>query len=142
MTHKIAANSLKNIKDEEYVTKHESGFTRDSRGIVPIQLVCPELERRVGLIFAEGLIKYKDSNVTEADTTTARFGGPLDNLIKHMLNHLNKWRQGDRTEDHLAKIAWSIQQIMHQETNCEHYNIFLKAENRISSLPIDEGKTK
>jgi hypothetical protein len=95
-------------------------------------LICPELMRRVGLIYTEGLNSYPDKSVTHyAQISTARFGLPLDNLLRHLDNHYLRYRHGDTSEDNLAKIAWAIQQIMHQEdSSCQHYNMFLKHEDR------------
>lgn len=110
-----------------------SGFTRK---VVPeaYHLICPELERRVSLICAEGLAKYRDNKIIEADVTTARYGGPPDNIVRHMKRHLNLWLSGNREEDHLAKVAWAIQELMHAETNgvCKHVNMFLKLENQVT----------
>lgn len=109
-----------------------NGFTRT---VVKeaFHLICPELERRLSLIYAEGLSKYKDEDIKEAEITTARFGGPPDNIVRHMRRHLNLWLSGNRDEDHLAKVSWAIAELMHAETDgkCEHYNMFLKVENRI-----------
>lgn len=113
-----------------------SGFTRESEAISPFHLICPELERRVALVCAEGLKKYRDRTVSEAEVTTARYGAPLDNLIKHMKNHLNKWLAGDRSEDNLAKVAWTIQQIMHQDAECDHLNMIVNEEHQCTSRKL------
>ena len=90
-------------------------------------LICPELERRVSLICAEGLENYRDKEFPEVEVTTAIRGMPLYNLIKHAQRHWNFYRAGRKDEDHLAKMAWAIQQIMHQENKeCQHYEIFIK----------------
>ena len=122
------------IEKEESMIKYPNGYTR-----VPIKeayhLICPELERRLSLIYAEGLKKYKDMSIKEAEVTTARFNSPLDDLIRHMKRHFNLWLSGDRTEDHLAKLAWGITQIMHQEipSGCQHINIFLNEDNKYNA---------
>lgn len=124
--------AYKKYAEEKDMTLFSSGFTRN---VVEeaFHLICPELERRVSLVCAEGLRRHKDETITEAETTTARFGGPPDNLIRHMKRHLNKWLAGNRSEDHLAKVAWAIQELMHAETdgNCEHYNMVLEEAHRI-----------
>ena len=103
-------------------------------------LVCPELERRVSLVCHEGLEKYPDENVVEAAVTTARHGLPKYNLIKGIARHWRKYRRGAQDEDHLAKVAWGIQELMHAETlrtdnPCCHIDILLDEDNRIKEIP-------
>ncbi len=110
----------------------ETGATR-----IPVEehfhYICPELERRVALICAEGFAAYPDKEVPYAELSTGRKGLPLANHMKHARRHFNKWLKGDRTEDHLAKVAWAIMSIMHDESNpeCEHFNMLLKPEHQI-----------
>jgi hypothetical protein len=115
--------------------EQETTFAGGAKRIVILEcshLICPELNRRVGLIYTEGLDSYPDKSVSHyAQISTARFGLPLDNLLRHLDNHYLRYRHGDNSEDNLAKIAWAIQQIMHQEDkNCQHYNLLLKPEDR------------
>ncbi len=34
-------------------------------------------------------------------------------VINHMMAHLNEYRKGDRSEDHLAKVAWGCFALIH-----------------------------
>lgn len=88
-------------------------------------VVCPELERRVVIICAEGIKTYPDDQV-EIEISTAWRGLPLWNILKHAKRHWNLWLSGDRSEDHLAKVAWAVQQIMHQESKCNHVEVLMK----------------
>lgn len=56
---------------------------------------------RIGKIFIEGLRYGKDNwkkGVNNSDYQEER--------LEHAMNHLFLWKEGDRTEDHLAKVAW------------------------------------
>lgn len=56
---------------------------------------------RLGAIFIEGLRYGKDNwkkGVNDKDYQEER--------LEHALVHFIKWKEGDRSEDHLAKVAW------------------------------------
>jgi hypothetical protein len=56
---------------------------------------------RLGKIFVEGLRYGRDNwkrGVHDIEYQEERF--------EHAMLHLIKWREGDRTEDHLAKVMW------------------------------------
>lgn len=42
-------------------------------------------------------------------------GLPATDVINHMMAHFEKYRAGDRTEDHLAALAWGAFVLMHYE---------------------------
>ena len=57
---------------------------------------------RLGAIFLEGWIKYGPDNWKK---------GVFDDeyqheRLEHALDHLWRWVEGDRSEDHLAKVMW------------------------------------
>lgn len=55
----------------------------------------------IGKIFVEGLRYGKDNwkkGVNDPDFQEER--------LEHALLHLMKWKEGDRSENHLAKVAW------------------------------------
>lgn len=87
--------------------------------------VCPELERRVAIICAEGFKSYPDVEAGCELSNGITKGLPLYNTLKHARRHWNKWLSGDRTEDHLAKVAWAIALIMHQESGCQHVQMLV-----------------
>jgi hypothetical protein len=56
---------------------------------------------RIGAIFVEGLHYGRDNwkkGVNDKEYQEER--------LEHAMLHLIKWKEGDRTEDHLAKVAW------------------------------------
>lgn len=44
-----------------------------------------------------------------------REGFPWSNLYSSALRHINEWRLGDNSEDHLAAAAWNLFELMHSE---------------------------
>ncbi len=54
---------------------------------------------RLAKICAEGAKKYGDRNWLK--------GFPISDLMNHGLRHWNLYNKGDRSEDHLAKLAWA-----------------------------------
>jgi len=80
--------------------------TKDAEGY-RFDLISPIGLRRLAAIYDEGAKKYGDNNW--------RKGLPFSDVLHHALNHLNLWQSGDRTEDHLAKVAWGMFAIMEFE---------------------------
>lgn len=94
---------------------YESGAQRDS--IAPAyHSITPHELRRLALIYAVGNKKYGDDNYQK--------GLPFSVLYNHAMEHLQLYRQGDRTEDHLAKAAWGMFALMYMETNRPEMNDF------------------
>lgn len=110
--------------------RHEHEHLSTGATRVPIQehfhAVCPELERRVAMICAEGFKTYPDKDSKVELSTGLSKGLPLHNVLKHARRHWNLWLAGDRKEDHLAKVAWAIAVIMHKESGCKHIEILTK----------------
>src|SRR3990167_8616828 len=80
--------------------------------------VCPRAEQELALICAEGLEKHNDSWRSTADKT----GFKVERL-NHMIRHLNLYRQGDKSENHMAKVIWGCMCILHFDLGCECQNI-------------------
>ena len=56
---------------------------------------------RIGAIFIEGLRYGRDNWKKGVNDKPYQ-----EERLEHALLHLIKWKEGDRTEDHLAKVAW------------------------------------
>jgi hypothetical protein len=80
---------------------------------VRLDLICPTGLLRLAKIYNEGAVKYGDTNYTK--------GIPIANLLNHGEKHLALWKSGDRSEDHLAKVAWAMFSAMHMNSNCKHH---------------------
>jgi hypothetical protein len=75
---------------------------------VRYDLITPVGLRRLAETYAEGAKKYAPRNWEK--------GIPASNLLNHLINHIEQWRSGDRSEDHLAHAAWGLFALMHFET--------------------------
>lgn len=76
---------------------------------VRYDLISPIGLRRIAETYAEGSQKYGDHNWLK--------GMPASDLLNHALAHLNDFKRGDTSEDHLAHAAWNLIAMMHfQET--------------------------
>ena len=74
----------------------ESGAAR-SKMEVRWDLLCEEFIRDMAIVMKEGADKFGDDNW--------KGGVPEGVTINHLLEHLYKWQNGDRSEPHLAKVA-------------------------------------
>lgn len=63
--------------------------------------------RREAKIWAEGAEKHGENNW--------KSGIPIPVCLNHLEYHLNKYKEGDRSEDHLAKIAVNAAMVMYFE---------------------------
>lgn len=78
----------------------ESGALTDKLGLGLTMIPFHSLYR-LGQIFREGLRYGKDNwkkGVNDKEYQEER--------LEHALNHLFLWKEGDRSEDHLAKVMW------------------------------------
>jgi hypothetical protein len=80
---------------------------------VRFDLICPTAEERLARIYQEGAVKYGDTNYAK--------GIPLSNILNHGKRHLNLYLRGDRSEDHIAKVAWACFAFMHFDSLCQHH---------------------
>jgi len=71
-------------------------------------LISPIGLERLARIYAEGAEKYGPSAWEQ--------GLPIHDLLNHGIRHLFLYLAGDRSEDHLAKMAWGCFAAMHSET--------------------------
>ena len=67
-------------------------------------LIPPEALERLALVYARGAKKYEARNWER--------GIPQDACIDAALRHINRWRKGESTEDHLAAAAFWLFAIM------------------------------
>lgn len=74
---------------------------------VRYDLVSPIGLRRLAETYAEGAIKYSPHNWLK--------GFPMSEVLNHAQRHIELWRAGDASEDHLAHAAWNVFALMHFE---------------------------
>lgn len=83
---------------------------------VRYDLESPYARERRAKIYAEGSQKYDEFDPNgKWLRENFRKGLPVHDLLNHMERHLTLWKQGDTTEDHLAKASWALDVIMEQE---------------------------
>lgn len=70
--------------------------------------IPPCAMRRLAKVYYEGAQRYGDVNWQK--------GIPSSNLINHAVNHLMLWLEGNRDEDHLAKVVWGMFTLMYNES--------------------------
>ena len=74
-----------------------TGATRNSIGPYAFEELNPEFLREMAKVMYEGQQSHGKGNY--------RNGMPLDSIYKHMMNHMMQWKEGDTSENHLAKVA-------------------------------------
>ncbi len=84
-----------------------SGAVRQKQEHIRFDLISPIALKRLAETMAKGAKKYSDHNW--------RKGIPFSNLLNHVLNHLNEYLDGNRSEDHLAHAVFGIFAMMEFE---------------------------
>lgn len=99
-------------KDSGKRETHSTGAVRDVRtGKGRYDLINPIPLLRLAQLYERGAIKYGDHNWTK--------GMPISRYIDSAERHLNNYKEGDRTEDHVAAVAWNSFAIMFTEVMIE-----------------------
>jgi hypothetical protein len=95
-------------KDSGKRQSFETGMVRDTQDGKPrYDLIPVSSLKRLADLYMRGAIKYDDNNWTK--------GQPYSRAYASLLRHVYAWREGDRTEDHLAAAAWNCFAIMWYE---------------------------
>jgi hypothetical protein len=104
--------TLSTGKDHE---KFSSGAERDSQiGKPRYDLIPPLPLLRLAELYARGAEKYDDHNWAK--------GMPTSRILASLLRHIEAYRSGDTTEDHLAAVAWNAFALMHfQDTSNDDF---------------------
>ena len=88
--------------------------------------ICPRAEQELSLICAEGLEKHNDSWRFTKEKRAFKA-----ERLNHLIKHLNLYRQGDKSENHMAKVMWGAMAILHFDNNCECQNVItMKKEKK------------
>ena len=86
----------------------DTGAVRDAaEGKPRMSLVTPFAVRRLGRWCTIGAKKYTDRNWEK--------GMPLTRYVDSLERHVLAYKEGDRSEDHLAAIMWNAAAIIHTE---------------------------
>lgn len=88
------------VKDSGERREFTTGSVRDIRtGKGRYDLIPPYSLRRLAKHYENGAVKYGDRNWEK--------GQPVSSYIDSMLRHSQDYLSGDRSEDHLAAVAWN-----------------------------------
>jgi len=108
MSDNLSKESYEGVKDSGQRREFPTGSVRDLRaGKGRYDLVPPSALRRLAIHYESGARKYGDRNWEK--------GQPLSSYVDSMLRHGQDYLEGDRSEDHLAAVAWNAFAAMHTE---------------------------
>lgn len=92
----------------EPLVRYPSGAARSDRtGKGRFDLVSPHGLLRLARRYEEGATQKGERNWEK--------GFPVSRCADSAMRHLNQYLAGDRTEDHLAAVAWQMFSAMHFE---------------------------
>lgn len=95
-------------KDSGERQEFDTGARRDTQAGKPRYDLIPTFAlRRIADLYARGAEKYGDNNWQK--------GIPYSRVIASLERHLNQFKQGDKSEDHLAAVAWGALALLHYE---------------------------
>ena len=93
----------------------EGGAKRDKESVPDYSLIPYSSLKRLAQRYTHGSIKYGDRNWENGDKDFQR------DCLNRIDEHYHKYCSGDRTEDHLAAVAWNAFAVMFFEDKGEKY---------------------
>lgn len=106
----MSATVFNSVQDSGQREKFEGGAVRDVQDNKPrYALIPPGPLFRLAMHYTNGAKKYDDHNWVK--------GMPISRCVDSLMRHIEAYRVGDTTEDHLAAIAWNAFAIMFFEDN-------------------------
>ena len=99
----------KKMEDSGTRTTTPSGMQYEPKpdGSGRFDLIPPEPIKRLAVWYELGAKKYADNNWKK--------GQEWSLCLNSLERHLNKWKSGSKTEDHLAAVAWRAFTLMYYE---------------------------
>jgi len=95
-------------KDSGELEEFATGSRRDSQSGKPrYSLIPPYPLQRLADLYVRGAEKYDDHNWAK--------GQPTSRILDSLMRHVENYRMGEPTEDHLAAIAWNAFALMQFE---------------------------
>lgn len=92
---------------EEEKTTFATGASRSKLDDVRYDLVSHVGLRHLAARYALGAVNHGDNNW--------RNGMPYSAIVNHMQNHLQLYLSGDRSDDHMAAVAWGAFAILESD---------------------------
>ena len=116
------------VRSKLYAKEHGDAFPPR------YDLIHPDFLRRLAETMGEGQAKgYPPHNWMRGFEDTVYF--------QHAMNHLELWRMGDKTEDHLAHAAFNIMGLMFIQDHMPELVTLQKAFHvQGRALPTNENK--
>lgn len=109
-------------KDSGQRQTFPTGMVRDVQTGKPrFDLIPIEGLRRLADLYARGAEKYGEGNWQK--------GQPYSRAYASLFRHLIDWREGDRSEDHIAAVAWNAFTIMYYEERLPELNDLFEEED-------------
>lgn len=123
-------------KDSGKRQEFESGMVRDTQDGKPRYDLIPVTSlKRLADLYARGAIKYDNNNWMK--------GQPYSRAYASLFRHLIAWREGERSEDHLAAVAWNAFALMYYEDNKpELDDLFEDTVKRGEVVPLSAEQLK
>lgn len=96
------------VRDSGVREDFNTGSVRDTRkGKGRFDLIPPCVLKRDARHYENGAVKYGDRNWEK--------GQPVSRYLDSAMRHINDYRDGDSSEDHLAAARWNIACVMFNE---------------------------
>ena len=93
------------MSDPFALTRFSTGATRSADADeTRYDLIPPNPLKRLARRYAMGAATHGERNWER--------GLPTGSTINHLMRHLELWRAGDRSDDHLAAVAWGAFALM------------------------------
>lgn len=97
---KMIKKEFDSVKDSGERREFATGSVRDVRkGKGRYDLIPPYSLRRLAKHYENGAIKYGDRNWEK--------GQPIASYVDSLIRHGQDYLEGDRSEDHMAAVAWN-----------------------------------
>jgi hypothetical protein len=102
---------FKEVKNSGDKIKYKSGMVRNSQeNKIRYDLISTLALERLAKHYTNGAKIYSENNGRNWE-----LGGPFSRFYASMFRHLMSWREGDKSEDHLAALCWNAFCILHFE---------------------------
>lgn len=99
----------------------KTGAVRDTDINKPrYDLIPPHALWRVAMLYARGAQKYGENNWQK--------GIPSQQMLASAMRHMEAYRRGDETEDHLAAVAWNVLALMQYEAEGRDTAVLFRTE--------------
>ena len=133
---KSMKTEFEKVQDSGTRREWTTGSVRDTRsGKGRYDLISPIALKRLARHYENGAVKYGDRNWEK--------GQPLSSYMDSLLRHAYSFMAGDRSEDHIAAVAWNAFAVMHTQVLINHSKLpkeFNDLPKGIEDLPdVDLG---